>query len=314
MNILVTGATGFVGQALAHAACKSGHTVSALVRAYSDQLSADISQIVLEDFNALTEQMLIASDIDVIVHAAARAHVMHDQHSNPAEIYHAINVSLTEHLAKIAARAGVKRFVFISSIKVNGESTAIGRPFTEQDVPAPEDDYGRSKWQAEQQLKVIGQETGMEIVILRPPLIYGPGVKGNFASLMKWMQKSLPLPLGAIHNKRSLLALENLISAILLSASHPAAANQTYLLADEKAVSTTELLKNIALAQDKKARLLPVPASWLRFLAKILGKAGVADRLLGSLEVKTDKIRQQLAWQPVISMPQQLKKCSKENS
>lgn len=318
MHFLITGATGFVGRAVAQQVCDEGNQVTALVRSQTPILPMLTNQIVVGDLKKFAssdisitdesfEQLFSAmQNIDVVVHIAARAHVMKEDQDEPAVIYHLMNVALTEKLALAAAKAGVKRFVFISSIKVNGEVST--QPFSEADVPAPEDDYGRSKCQAEQCLAEIGQRTGMEIVILRPPLIYGPGVKGNFASLIKLTSKGIPLPFGAIHNRRSLLALDNLVSAILLVSEHPAAANQTFLLADDEDVSTTELIKLIAQSQDKKARLIPVPVSWMTFAARLFGKKSVADRLFGSLQIDASKIRQTLGWKPVITMPRQLAK------
>ncbi len=307
-----------MGSALTREAYHSGYKVSALVRSNTKLLPSEVKQFVvgdLEQFSCnqnMTDanyQSLISAmqSIDVVIHTAARAHVMKEDHDDPATVYHSMNVTLTKKLALAAADAGVKRFVFISSIKVNGETT-YQKSFTELDAPLPQDDYARSKWAAEQVLTVIGQRTGMEVVILRPPLIYGPGVKGNFANLIKLIKEGLPLPFGAITNRRSLLALDNLVSAILLVTTHPAAANQTYLLADDEAVSTTQLIQMIAMAHGKKSRLIPVPIAWMKFAAGLLGKKAVADRLFGSLEIDTRKIREQLGWQPVVTMKEQLKK------
>lgn len=333
MRLMITGAIGFVGQAVTEAGCHAGHDVAALVRKESELLPARATQFAVGDFAAIAEfsgypdlvetkninsplvkpalnDKLLAAmrGIDVVIHTAARAHVMYE-HLRDAEVqYHLINVAL--RLAEAAAQAGVKRFVFISSIKVNGEAST--KPFLEADVPAHEDDYGRSKWRTEQCLTEIGQRTGMEIVILRPPLIYGPGVKGNFASLIKLINKGIPLPFGAINNQRSLLALDNLASAILLASQHPASANQTFLLADNEDVSLTQLIKLIAQLQGKKARLIPVPVRWMQFVAKVLGKQAVAERLLSSLQIDTAKIRQTLGWKPSTSMAHQLAKISIE--
>lgn len=314
MKLLITGATGFVGRAVSESALLAGHGVTALVRNESALLPAAISQIAMGDFQRITDATsdliglkVALSGIDVVIHTAARAHVMHEYHENPSAIYKLMNVTLTERLAEAAAKAGVKRFVFLSSVKVNGEAT-FSQAFTESDTPIPKDAYGQSKWDAEQVLMAIGERTGMEVVILRPPLVYGPGVKGNFANLIKLMNKNLPLPLGAVNNKRSLLALDNLISAILLAVNHPAAANQTFLLADNGAVSTSQLLKSMAAAQSKRAWLIPIPVDWMKAAAKLIGKQTSADRLFGSLEVDTSKIRHQLGWEPVISMTKQLEK------
>lgn len=319
MHFLITGATGFVGRALTQQACDAGSHVTALVRSQTPILPMEANQIVVGDLKKFAsstksiidesfEQLFSAmQNVDVVVHTAARAHVMKEDQDEPAAIYHLMNVALTEKLALAAAQAGIKRFVFISSIKVNGEKTVIG-PFTEKDSPAPEDDYGRSKWQAEQILKNIGLQTGMEIVILRPPLVYGPGVKGNFASLIRLISKGIPLPFGAIDNRRSLLALDNLVSAILLVSKHPAAANQTFLLADDEIVSTSQLIRLIAQAQGKQTKLIPVPVSWMKLAAALLGKTSAADRLFGSLQIDASKIRNTLGWKPVTTMSQQMEK------
>lgn len=318
MHFLITGATGFVGRALTQQVCDTGGHVTALVRSQTPILPMEANQIVVGDLEKFAgsnksitdesfEQLFSAiQNVDVVIHTAARAHVMKEDQDEPAAIYHLMNVALTEKLALAAAQAGVKRFVFISSIKVNGEKTVIG-PFTEKDSPAPEDDYGRSKWQAEQILKNIGLQTGMEIVILRPPLVYGPGVKGNFASLIRVISK-VPLPFGAIDNRRSLLALDNLVSAILLVSKHPAAANQTFLLADDEVVSTSQLIKLIAQAQGKQTKLIPVPVSWMKLAAALLGRTSAAERLFGSLQIDASKIRKTLGWKPVITMSHQMEK------
>lgn len=338
MRLMITGATGFVGQAVTQAACHRGYNVTALVRKESELLPARVAQFAVGDFTAIAEhsgysdlaipkninsppiepelnsKLLSAMQgVDVVIHTAARAHVMHEHLRDPEAQYHLINVALTERLAEVAAEAGVKRFVFISSIKVNGERT-LSEPFTENDLPAPEDHYGRSKWAAEQALMAISKRTGMDIVILRPPLIYGPGVKGNFVSLIKLVDKGIPLPFRATKNQRSLLALDNLVSAVLLTATHSDATNQTFLVADDEVVSTADLLKAIAVAQGKESRQFYIPVSWMKLAASIIGKASVADRLFGSLRVDSTKIRKKLGWRPVISMQQQLKKMQPNQS
>lgn len=254
---------------------------------------------------------VLEQGVDVVVHCAARAHVMHDELANPLTEYRRVNVQGTENLARQAAAAGVRRFVFISSVKVNGEATQPGQPFTPADAPAPQDDYGLSKHEAEQALWQVARDTGMEVVIIRPPLVYGPGVKGNFARMVQWVRQGVPLPLGAVHNRRSLVALDNLVDFITLCASperSPQAANQTFLVSDGDDVSTTELLRRVAHAYGVPVRLLPVPVGLMRGAARLLGKTAVADRLLGSLQVDASKARDLLGWTPPVTMHEQLRK------
>ena len=221
----------------------------------------------------------------------------------------ALNVGSTVQIARVAAAAGVKRFIFISSIKVNGEQTDPGQPFQPNDEAKPIDPYGLSKWEAEQGLQQIAKETGMEVVIIRPPLVYGPGVKGNFANLIKLVGKGLPLPLGAIHNRRSLVALDNLVDLIITCIDHPNAANQVFLASDGQDLSTTDLLQGLAQAMGKPSRLFPIPGALLSLAASALGKKSIADRLLGSLQVDISKTQDLLNWTPPISVDEGLRRC-----
>ena len=248
--------------------------------------------------------------VSVVVHLSARVHVLVDTCADPLAEFRRINVQGTLNLALQAAAAGVRRFVFVSSIKVNGEATQPGQPFKADDVPAPLDAYGVSKMQAEQGLRGIAQETGMEVVIIRPPLVYGPGVKANFAAMMRWLRRGVPLPLGAIHNQRSLVALVNLVDLIVTCITHPAAANQTFLVSDGEDVSTTELLCRMGLALGCPARLIPVPVSWLKLATTLVGKQDVAQRLYGSLQVDISKTRQLLGWCPPLTLEQGLYKAA----
>jgi nucleoside-diphosphate-sugar epimerase len=218
-----------------------------------------------------------------------------------------VNVAGTLNLAAQASEAGVERFVFLSSIGVNGNANTSA--FSETDLPRPEGDYAQSKLEAEQGLWDIQRRTGMEIVILRPPLVYGPDAPGNFNSLVRWVQKGVPLPLGAINNKRSLVALDNLVDLIITCIDHPAAANQVFLAGDGQDVSTTELLRGVGQAMGKPARLIPVPAGMLTFGAGLLGKKAVAQRLLGSLQVDISKARNLLGWEPPLSVEEGLRRC-----
>ena len=308
VKILITGATGFVGEAVARQLnIQKGIQVIAAVRKKVMNLPSHIEQVMVDDLSATTDYADTFSDIDVVIHAAARVHVMQDDASDPLVEFRKVNVDGTLNLARQAAASGVKRFIFISSIKVNGEATNES-PFTPDDTITTKDPYGKSKWEAEQGLFKLAETTGMEVVVIRPPLIYGPGVKANFMKMMQAMQKGLPLPLGAVQNQRSLVALDNLVSFIVCCVDHPKAANEVFLIADGEDVSTTELLRKIAKAFGKKAMLLPVPVGLMMFVAKLIGKADVASRLFGSLQVDSSKARELLGWKPVITMDEQLKK------
>lgn len=309
MTILVTGATGFVGKALISRLLMDHYSVLALVRRNGVKLKAGVKSIVsdLSGLDGLGTNVL--DGVDVVVHCAARAHVMSDDSAECYFEYSKVNRDATLTLASMAAEANVKRFVFVSSIKVNGESTQTNHPFKPEVGSAPIDPYGLSKYEAERGLMKIAKETGMEVVIVRPPLVYGPGVKGNFASMVKWIKKGVPLPLGAIHNQRSLVALDNVVDFVALCADpqkSPKAANEVFLISDGEDVSIAELLKKIAKAQNKRAWLLPIPTGIIKFVAKLLGKGGVADRLVGNLQVDSSKAKSLLGWEPVITMDEQL--------
>jgi nucleoside-diphosphate-sugar epimerase len=231
---------------------------------------------------------------------------MRDSAADPLTEFRKVNVESTLELARQAAKCYVKRFIFISSVKVNGEQTQPGHPFRPNDAPAPQDPYGISKMEAEAGLRTIAQQTGMEVVIIRPPLVYGPGVKANFASMVKWLQRGAPLPLGAIHNRRSLVALDNLVDLIITCIDHPAAANQTFMVSDDEDVSTTELLRRMGAALGKPARLLAVPQQVLEWGARIAGKQDMSQRLFSSLQVDIQATRQVLGWTPPVSLDQGL--------
>ena len=327
MKILVTGATGFLGKASVTDLLSEPYVIKAFVRQSSSELPLSVKQVVVGDLSelALGDSSGFLREafngVDVVVHAAARVHVMSDDASNPLTEFRKVNRDATLVLARLAAESGVKRFVFLSSIKVNGEMTRPGHLFTPDDVHVPDDPYGLSKYEAEQGLLALAQETGMEVVIIRPPLVYGPGVKANFASMLKWMGKPVLLPFGAIHNQRSLVALDNLVSFISLCADReksPQAANQVFLISDGEDVSTTQLLRKVGQALNLqspsgiKAWLVPVPVSIMTFFAKLLGKGDMANRLFGSLQVDSSKARDLLGWKPVITMNEQLAKMAKD--
>jgi nucleoside-diphosphate-sugar epimerase len=312
-KVLVTGATGFIGGAVIRRLIKEGSKdVVAAVRKPGLNISSSLQTVILPSLAVDADWSEALVKVAVIVHCAARAHVMKDDAIDPVEAYREVNVAGTLELARQAALSGVKRFIFISSIKVNGESTPQGRQFLADDTPAPEDPYGVSKSEAEMGLLELAKESSMDVVIIRPPLVYGPGVKGNFASLIKWVERGIPLPLGAVHNLRSLVALDNLVDFISLCIRHPAAANQVFLVSDGNDISTGDLLRKIANAYGRRAWLIPIPVGLMTFIARILGKKAVADRLFGSLMVDITKARDLLGWQPVLSMEEQLKKMAEK--
>ena len=267
-----------------------------------------MSVVRVGEINCNTDWAGVVFDCNVVAHGAARVHVMNDSSIDPLSAFRSTNTLGTLNLAKQAAEFGVKRFIFISSIKVNGEFTVKGSSFKFDDTYVPDDPYGLSKYEAEVGLRKIAQETGMEVVIIRPPLIYGPGVKGNFVNMMRWLNKGVPLPLGAIHNIRSLVSIDNLVNLIVTCIEHPNAANQTFLVSDDEDISTSGLLSKLGLSLGVTNRLLPIPGTLLEFLAKLLGKYAVAQRLLGSLQVDITKTKEQLNWEPPFSIDEGLKK------
>lgn len=308
--ILVTGATGFVGRSLVTKLVGDGHKTRACVRRESAGMPDCVQTWQVGDLTGDADWRQTLGGIDVVVHAAARVHVMDETATDALSEFRRVNVEGTLNLARQAAAAGVRRFVFISSIKVNGETTQPGRPFTADEVPAPQDAYGISKMEAEQGLREIAAETGMELVIIRPPLVYGPGVKANFSIMMRWLRRGVPLPLGAVHNQRSLVALDNLVDLVVTCLRHPAAANQTFLVSDGEDVSTTALLRRMGQAMNCPSRLIPVAAGWLEQAAALIGKRNMAQRLCGSLQVDIQKTRELLGWSPPLTLDQGLKKAA----
>jgi len=308
--ILVTGPTGFVGNAFVRKAANDGAFKGVIAASRRKGLfwPDRVMSAVVDDLSSTTSWAVALQGVEAVVHCAARVHVMHDDATDPLSAYRQVNVEGTLNLARQAAQSGVRRFVFVSSVKVNGESTMPCQPFTTDDVPAPADPYGVSKLEAEQGLRDIEVRTGMEVVIVRPPLVYGPGVKANFASMMHWVARGIPLPLGSIHNRRSMVALDNLVDLLTTCCNHPAAAGQTLLVSDDEDVSTTDLLRRTAVAMGKPSRLVPFPESLLNFGATLLGKRDLAHRLCGSLQVDIVKTRKVLDWKPPLTLDQGLRK------
>jgi nucleoside-diphosphate-sugar epimerase len=310
MKILLTGVTGFVGLALRQRLIHDLHDLVAVARK-----SSVPDTLAMGDIGPETDWQDVLQGCEVVVHLAARVHVMEGKRLDAFREFRRINVKATENLACQAAKAGVRRFVFISSIKVNGEDTDAGRPFTADDVPAPQDPYGVSKFEAEQALKRIADQTGMEVVILRPPLVYGPGVKANFRTMLRCLERGIPLPLAAVgKNRRSLVALDNLVDLIAVCMTHPDAANQVFLVSDGEDMSTAELLRRLGEALGKPARLIPIPVRCLKLAASLLKRQSFFQRLCGSLQVDIGKTRDMLGWQPPISVDDGLRRAAKKFS
>ncbi|TVP54350.1 MAG: SDR family oxidoreductase [Halomonadaceae bacterium] len=305
-KVLVTGATGFVGRRLLEVLNQQPDTkVLAAVR-QPQNLQRGIAQARIAGLDPQTDWQSALTGVTEVVHLASRVHVMNETVHDPLKAFRKVNVAGTLALAEQAANAGVKRFIFISTIKVNGERTEPGQPFTHQDRPAPQDPYGISKAEAEAGLRQLARNSAMEVVILRPPLIYGPGVKANFARMVRWVQRGVPLPLGRTNNLRSLLALDNLVDLIITCLSHPRAGNQTFLVSDGEDVSTTVLLQKIAGAMGTSSRLLPVPSGLVWVLVKVLRREDIYQRLFSSLQLDSSFTRQTLDWTPPLSLDQGL--------
>ncbi len=297
MKILVTGATGFIGTQLSETLAKSGHEVRCTARALAPN-SSTTPEIVTCDLESVDNLDHLTASCDAIIHLAGRAHVMSDDPATSESLYLSANVDVTRRLAQSAARVGVKRMILMSSVKVNGESTTIDTPFTSQDTPNPQDPYGRSKTQAEQALWDIASTSELEGVVIRPPLVYGPCVRANFASLIGIVNRGIPLPLGSIHNKRSFVSIDNLIDCISTALQSSNAAGQTFLVSDGNDLSTPELIRSIASALHKSPMLIPFPPALLKLAATTAGKRGAYDRLCGSLTVDIALTKQKLSWTP----------------
>jgi nucleoside-diphosphate-sugar epimerase len=301
MTIGVTGATGFVGRFLCRVLDERGCSVAALVRGVGTAPSGAARELVVGDLAERPSLTGALRGIDIVVHLAGRAHVLKESAADPRQAYMRANAHATAHLASEAAAAGVRRLVFVSSVKVNGERT-FERPFVETDPPAPEDDYGRSKLAAEQALYRIAADTGLEVVVIRPPLIYGPGVQANYLRLIRLADRGLPLPLGSVRNRRSMVSLWNLCGLIAAAAEQPAAAGETFLVSDQQDLSTPELIETLAAALGKPSRLLPFPVALLAVLGRASGQSGTVERLTGSLQVDSGKATRLLGWHPSVSV------------
>ena len=302
---LITGANGFVGKALCAELLRQGQSVRAAVRSANTPIE-NLEVAAVGSIDGETDWTDALRGVDVVIHCAARVHVMRDTAANPLAEFRRVNTLGTEALARAAAQVGVKRFVFLSSIKVNGEETR-GTAFTELDTANPQDSYAISKWEAEQALHRIAAETGMEVVVLRCPLVYGPGVKGNFLRLMQAVDRGIPLPLALAANHRSLIYLGNLISVIITCLERREAAGKTYLVSDGEDVSIAQLISQMALALGRPVRLWPCPVGLIKFVGKVTGKSDEVARLLGSLCIDSSKIRRELGWVPPHTLKQGLR-------
>lgn len=337
MKILVTGANGFVGRALCGEAISRGFRIVCATRA-ALRLEPSMENVVVGTIDANTDWSEALRGINVVIHLAARVHVMSDNSSDPLAEFRRVNTAATVRLARSAAAGGVKRLVYVSSIKVNGESNSIApspapsehtlaqgercgrkvgerdslRVFSESDAPDPQDPYGISKWEAEQALHRVAEETGLEVAIVRPPLVYGAGVKGNFEQMLRVVESGVPLPLGSVRNQRDLIFVGNLVDALLACATHPAAAGKTYLVSDGESVSTPELLQCLAETMGVPSRVFPFPLALLKLAGKLTGKSAQLERLLGSLQVDSGKIRRELNWVPPFTLQEGLQETAQQ--
>jgi len=308
MKILVTGSSGYIGRALVSSLMQQNFNISIAVRQKTNLFSDEVKQFVVGDFGNNPDFTASLAEVDCVIHLAGRAHIIDKTKVSELDGFLNINRGLTLHLAKQAVFSGVKRFIFLSSIRVNGNQNK--KPFLETDTPNPQESYAISKYEAEQDLMQLSQDTGLEVVIVRPPLVYGANAPGNFGRLIQWANAKfiLPLPLGSVKNSRSLIAIDNLVDFIIACSVHPKAANEIFLISDDDTLSTTKLLKKIAKAFDRKTLLLPIPVNWMIFMAKLIGREADAVRLFSSLIVDSSKARELLDWKPIVTMDEVLKK------
>ena len=307
MNVVLTGATGFVGAALLpRLMAESGMKLTVATRRDVEDIPRAVRQVQVGELTAQCNWDATLSGADVVVHLAARVHVMHDKAADPLAEFRRVNVDGTLNLARQTAAAGVRRFVFLSSVKVNGEGG--GKPYREDDPPSPQDAYGISKHEAEQGLWAVARETGLEVTVIRPPLVYGPGVRANFAALMRAVGSGVPLPLGAVDNRRSLVAVDNLADFIATCVVHPQAGDATFLVSDGEDLSTPELVGRLARAMNRPVRLLPVPPRLLKFAGRLAGRRAAVERLCGSLQVDIERARTRLGWSPPVDVDEALRR------
>ncbi len=311
-RVMVTGSSGFIGKALCKHLAGKGFDVNNALRSASQQDDTEnIVKTVIGEINANTDWQAVLVQIDVVIHLAARVHITNEGAADSLAEFRKVNVDGTLNLARQAVNSGVRRFIFISSIKVNGETTTPGVPFSADDQPAPADAYGISKLEAEDALRILAAETGLEVVIIRPPIVYGPGVKANFNAMLCCINRAIPLPFGAIHNRRSLLALDNLVDLISVCVDHPVAVNQTFLASDGEDLSTTDLLRRMANALGKKCYLLPIPLVIIKLVAELVGRKILVQKLCDSLQVDMSKTCELLSWVPPVSVDEALRRTAK---
>ncbi|ETJ48417.1 NAD-dependent epimerase/dehydratase family protein [Pseudoalteromonas agarivorans] len=304
-KILLTGSTGFIGKELCQSIIK--HTEFELCKVVRNNNSSDSNSFIVGEFNSDTDFSSALEGVSVVIHLAAVAHSNYSSSTDAAKSYKSCNVDATLALAKQASEQGVSRFIFLSSIGVNGNSNCV--PFTPLDLERPVDDYAKSKYEAEVALRELYKSKKMEVVIIRPPLVYGKNAPGNFGTLLKVAKKNLPLPLGAINNKRSFVAIDNLVDLIVTCIDHPNAVNQTFLVSDDEIISSSDLLKNLTLAAGKKPWLWPVPVSYLMFVASIFGKKAAIEKLSSSLTVDIEHTKSTLSWKPPITLDEGIRRC-----
>ena len=314
-TILVTGASGFIGKALVKSLCLKGYNVRATVRSASalafmsdyqkQQQLNNLTMYNLGELSDKTDWKDALDQVDTLVHCAARAHILQETSANPLETFRQMNTHVTENLAHQASDQGVQRFIFLSSIGVLGHSS-YDTPFSDASLPSPQVPYAQAKWEAEQALHAL--PTAMDKVIIRPPIVYGPGVKGNFGALLNLIKKRIPTPLGAVKNKRQFIGIDNLVDFIMTCIARENPINETFIIADKEVINTTELLRNISLAIEIPVILLPVPHKLLDWGLKALGKAKMAGQLLGNLEIKSNKAKERLDWEPPYTMQEQLRR------